>query len=300
MQPMLCSLVAELPEGPEWSYEVKWDGYRAIGEKRPGSLRLRSRNDKSLTRSFPKVAEGLAELRCTSATIDGEIVALNDEGRPDFQLLQAHRSKALELRFMIFDILELDGADMTEFPLDARRAALKKILPRHSHVLGFSQELHGSSLALMSQAQAAGIEGIVAKSRDSQYEPGERSGMWVKWKAEQKDAFVIGGYIPAGRSFEELLVGCRRGRNLEYVSSVRVGFTPLMKGKVMDAIRPLASDVCPFSNLPETGPSRWGRSLDEEKMLECRWVKPVKKVQIAFVEWTEGGKLRHSRFIRDC
>ncbi|WP_265595619.1 non-homologous end-joining DNA ligase [Verrucomicrobium sp. BvORR106] len=293
---MLCKLVAELPDGPEWSYEVKWDGYRAIGQKRPDGLRLSSRNDKSFTRTFPSVAQALADLRCKSATVDGEIVAIGVDGRPDFQVLQSHRSQSPTLRFMLFDLLEVNGRDLTEFPLEARRLALQKILPPESNLLGFSHELHGTVASLMAQARAAGIEGIVAKSRDSSYEPGERSGMWMKWKAERKDTFFIGGYVPNGRSFEELLVGRRRGRQLEYVSSVRAGFTSIQKGKIMDAIRPLTLPHCPFSNLPETGKSRWGRSLDEEKMRECRWVNPRVKAEITFVEWTDGGKLRHSKF----
>jgi DNA ligase D-like protein (predicted ligase) len=295
---MLCKLVPELPEGPEWEYEIKWDGYRMIGEKSPRGARLTSRNDKILTRSFPGVAEGLAELKCTSATVDGEVVALNEEGRPDFQLLQSHRSKTPELRFMLFDLLTLNGQDLTEFPLEARRQALQKILPKSSDVIGFSRELHGSVASLMQQARELGLEGIVAKARDSHYEAGERSGMWLKWKAERKDEFIVGGYVPNGRSFDELIIGQRSGRKLKYVSSVRAGFTPLQKARVMDSIRHLVTPACPFGDLPETGPSRWGRSLDEEKMLECRWVKPRTKVEIAFVEWTAGHKLRHSRFLK--
>lgn len=112
-----------------------------------------------------------------------------------------------------------------------------------------------------------------------------------------KGCFVFGGFVPNGRKFEEPLASRRRGRKVEYVSSARAGFTSLQNGKVRDAIWPLLVKSYPFSNLPETGKSRWGRGLDEEKMQECRWVDPKVKATVAFVEWTEGGKLRHARFV---
>ena len=296
IDPMACKLVAHLPAGDEWLYELKWDGYRAIGRKAGATAELSSRRQKSFAQTFPEVQAALASLRCKSAVVDGEVVAVNAEGRPSFQALQKTKNRTAEIRFYVFDLLELDGKDLRMQPLTRRRRALEKILPPPG-VVRLSPELPADPAALMDQAAAQGFEGIVAKKRASIYEEGERSGSWVKWKAERSETFLIGGYVPNGRSFSELVIGKRAGKRLRYVARVKAGFVPATRQRVMEAIAGRRTDVCPFFNLPEPKAARWGQGLTAEEMEKCRWVKPTVKVDVAFVEWTEAMHLRHSRFV---
>ncbi|MEZ0386276.1 MAG: non-homologous end-joining DNA ligase [Verrucomicrobium sp.] len=287
--PMLCQLVSTLPEGPEWSYEIKWDGYRVIGTKRPEGLSLISRNSKSLTATFHDITQSLDDLRCSTATIDGEVVALDENGRPSFQLLQNHRSSPLDLRFMVFDALEIDGEDLTCRPLEYRRELLKRILPRHhsGSRLALSASLQGTPSELMAEAQDAELEGIIAKRKDSVYELGERSGAWVKWKAEREQVFAVGGYVASGGSFDALLVGRKTHGQFEHVASVRSGFSPLIRQKILNRILPLTTSECPFANLSEPAPGNF----------VCHWVEPQLMVRIAFVEWSDDQHLEHARFV---
>lgn len=297
IEPQRCLLVQNLPEGEDWLYEIKWDGFRAVGIVEGRKARLLSRNDKSLAADFPEVVSDLAKLKCKSAIVDGEIVAFDEEGRPAFQLLQNRKNRTAEVRLVLFDLMHLDGEDLTSLPLKTRRQKLKRVLLKPLGRLMFSGDLVGDPDALIAAAQAAGLEGVIAKRRDGPYLPGDRKGSWVKRKTEEVESFIIGGYIPNGRDFEELVVGQREGKLLRYVASVRAGFVPKTRAEVMAQIKPLVTNGCPFCNLPEEGKARWGRSLDAEKMKECRWVKPTIKVKVAFVEWTEADHLRHSRFV---
>lgn len=290
-QAMLCLLVPALPEGEAWRYEIKWDGYRALAVVEGGKVHLISRNAKPLP--FPEVAAAALLLRCKRAVVDGEIIALDAQGQPSFSLLQNHRSKARTLRFMLFDLLELNGTDWRRRPLHERREKLHSLMPAAGEVLGFSRDLEGDADALMRGAKAAGLEGIVAKRRDSRYEPGERSGAWSKWKAELAEVFTVGGHMPGG----EIVIGKPAGKGLRYVARLKAGFVPRTKKELLAKLSPLKSESCPFSNLPETGKARWGESMTQEKMDVCQWVKPSVKIRVAFVEWTESKHLRHSRFL---
>src|SRR5207248_2585760 len=128
-------------------------------------------------------------------------------------------------------------------------------------------------------------------------EPGGRNGAWVKCKAELTGRFLVGGYVPGSHGFDELILGERQGGSLRFVSRLKAGFVPATRRTMMNAIKPLVQDKCPFVNLPEAGKGRWGEGLDAEAMKKCRWVKPKVAVEVAFVEWTEGRKLRHARFV---
>jgi bifunctional non-homologous end joining protein LigD len=295
--PMLCLQVASLPEGPDWLYEIKWDGYRAIGAKSGRSAHLYSRNGRSFDRDFAQLLPDLARLRCRSAVVDGEVVAWDEGGKPSFQLLQK-RSQSRRLNLVLFDLLFLNGRDLRDKPLTMRRAALQKIIPRgHSDTVVLSRELQGAGDQLLEQARKLNLEGIVAKKRDSRYECNERSGAWVKRRAGLSDTFLVGGYVPGSHGFDELILGARKGRALHFVARLRAGFVPATKAKIMAALKPHVQEACPFANLPESGKARWGQALDAEAMKKCRWVKPAAKVEVAFVEWTEGGKLRHPKFV---
>jgi bifunctional non-homologous end joining protein LigD len=296
VEAMACKLVPSLPDGPEWIYEVKWDGYRAIGQKSAEGLSLFSRQHKDFAGVFRDIHHALADLRCESAVVDGEIVAMVD-GKPSFQALQASRSRKPEILFFHFDLLEVNGNDYRRQPLTARRERLDWILPKHS-ILKLSPALPGDAAALMEGAQSLGFEGIVAKRKDSFYEEGERSGDWQKWKAEQMGTFYIGGYVPGTTGFDELVIGTKEKAGLRFVARLKNGFVPATRANIMDTIRGLTVQDCPLYNLPEPKAARWGQGLTAVEMAKCRWVKPKVKVEVAFVEWTEGEKLRHARFLK--
>jgi bifunctional non-homologous end joining protein LigD len=161
----------------------------------------------------------------------------------------------------------------------------------------FSHELQGSAEVVLEAIRAHGLEGVVAKRRTSPYEPGKRTGAWLKVRANLEQELVIGGFVPGFGSFESLIVGYFEAKQLMFAGKVRAGYTPLVRREIFAKLRPLVVDRCPFANLPETRRSRWGEGLNAEDMEQCVWVKPVLVAQIAFLEWTRTHHLRHSKFI---
>lgn len=160
-----------------------------------------------------------------------------------------------------------------------------------------SETLQASPEDLIHPVREQGLEGIVAKRLDSAYESGRRSGAWVKVRVNRGQELVIGGYIPAGETFDAILVGYFEGKDLIYASKVRNGFVPATRYKMFELFRDLERATCPFRNLPETKRGRWGEGLTAEDMTMCRWLEPSLVVTIAFVEWTPENHLRHSKFI---
>jgi ATP-dependent DNA ligase len=150
---------------------------------------------------------------------------------------------------------------------------------------------------LVASVRAQGLEGLVAKCRDSVYEPGQRSGAWQKMRLNRAQEFVIGGYTVGGRSFDALVFGYYEGDRLLYAARTRNGFTPALREQLFAKFQGLETPACPFSNLPEGRAGRWGEGLTAEKMKDCRWLKPVLVGQFEYVEWTPDNHLRHSRFI---
>jgi ATP-dependent DNA ligase len=142
-----------------------------------------------------------------------------------------------------------------------------------------------------------GVEGVVGRRIDSTYEPGERSGAWIKHRTNLEQEFVVGGYIPGAHGFDELLVGVYENNELVFVAKVKNGFVPRVRDEIFPALKALQIAQCPFKNLPEKRASRWGESLTAEKMNQCRWVNPKLVCQVAFVEWTDAGHLRHCTFV---
>jgi bifunctional non-homologous end joining protein LigD len=137
----------------------------------------------------------------------------------------------------------------------------------------------------------------VGKRTDSVYEPGERSGAWIKFRANLEQEFVVGGFVPGARGFDALLVGVYKNKELQFVAKVKNGFVPRIPDEIFPVLKVLQIARCPFKNLPEKRASRWGESLTAEKMSQCRWVKPKLICQVAFVEWTDAGHLRHCTFV---
>src|SRR5262245_3693677 len=242
---MLASSATQLPKGTAWSYEVKWDGYRTLALKDSSRVKLLSRNLKDASRLYPTIVREVARLRAVSVVLDGEIVALDDEGRPSFQAL--HHQAAHTLVYYVFDVLHLDGRDLTATPLDERREALPKLL-KGSRLLR-SEPLPGTPEQIEKAVRELHLEGVVAKRRNSRYEPGKRSRSWVKVKFNRRQEFVVGGFKPVAAGFESLLVGYYESRKLMFASKVRAGLTPHIRAQLFPLLESLQQPKCPFANL---------------------------------------------------
>jgi len=294
---MLLLRSETLPEGPNWAYELKLDGYRALAIKSNGKLHLRSRNDKSFNDRYPAIVKALAAMP-DDTVIDGEVVALDQAGRPSFNALQNYGSVGASLHFFIFDVLILNGKDVTSEPLTRRRDLIEKhVLPKLAEPIRYSPILERSLKDLIHSVKTQGLEGLVAKRWDSRYEPGQRSGAWMKMRVNQGQELVIAGYTPSPKNFDALVIGYYEGSKLIYAARTRNGFTPASRVELFKKIKPLEVPECPFANLPEKKAGRWGAGLTAAKMEECRWLKPVLVGQFEFVEWTPDNHLRHSRFV---
>jgi DNA ligase D-like protein (predicted ligase) len=293
---MSATLVPSLPEGPLWLYEVKLDGYRALIVKDGDRVRVISRNEKDLTAAYPAVAAAGKRLTAETAVIDGEIVAVDAHGRPSFQALQHRSSHAGHaIVFYAFDLLHVDGQDLTGLPLEDRRRSLPKVLGKSGVLL--SQELPGSAEEVATAVGRLGLEGVIAKRRDSRYDAGQRSGAWVKLKLDKQQEFVVGGYRPGPHGVDALLVGYYAARRLHFAGKVRAGFTPHLRREVAAALTPLHVSTCPFADLPNSATSHWGGGVTAEQMVEMQWLKPKVVAQVRFVEWTADGHLRHAAFL---
>ena len=294
---MLLLRSDSLPSGDEWVYELKLDGYRAIAFKRAGAVHLRSRNDNDFSARFPGVVKALATLP-DDTVIDGEIVAFDQEGRPSFNALQNYGSAPGPVVYYVFDVMVLAGRDVMREPLAARRALLeKKVLPKLAGPVSYGSSLDADLPVLIASVKAQGFEGLVAKRRNSVYEPGLRSGAWMKMRVNRGQEFVIGGYTRGTKTFDALVIGYYEGDKLVYVARTRNGFTPALRAQLFRKFRGLEIDACPFANLPEARSGRWGQGLTKTKMTECQWLKPVLVGQFEFLEWTGENHLRHTKFV---
>lgn len=293
---MAAQVVDRLPEGDDWLYEVKFDGYRALLIKNVQRVQIRSRNNKDLTPAYPGIHDAARRLRATTATVDGEIVAVDEHGHPSFQALQHRRAHPQHVViFYAFDLLHLDGSDLTRVPLQERRAALEQVV-RESGVL-LSEPLRGSAARVIEAVRSVGLEGVIAKRRQSRYEPGQRSGAWLKLKLDKQQEFVVGGYRPGPYGVDALLVGFYEGQKLLFAGKVRAGFSRHVRREVFEQLQPLQSARCPFVDLPNSRTSHWGGGVTAEQMTEIQWIKPKLVAQIRFVEWTADGHLRHAAFL---
>jgi DNA ligase D-like protein (predicted ligase) len=297
IEPMLLLRTDKLPEGPEWLYELKYDGYRAIAFKADGKVFLRSRKDNDFAVRYPSVATGLTRLP-NNTVIDGEIVALDEVGHPSFNLLQNRGSSGAPLLFYIFDLLVLSGRDLRGETLERRQGLLQeKVLGKLQEPIRYAWGLNASLTDLICFLKEAGAEGLVAKRRDSVYESGQRSGAWQKMRLNQRQKFVIGGYTVRGKTFDALIFGYYEGDKLIYVARTRNGFTPSLRLELASWFGKLATRECSFVNLPEPRGGRGGAGLTAAKMKDCVWLKPELVGQFEFLEWTPDNHLRHSRFV---
>jgi DNA ligase D-like protein (predicted ligase) len=293
---MNCKTVAALPEDKQWGFEIKFDGYRCIAVRNDSEITLFSRNRNALNDRFPNIVEALRSID-GDFVLDGEIVALDGQGKPSFQLLQNARSPLLSAYFYIFDLLNQGGEALHGETIERRRKRLTGLLPESVDPLRLSPLLRASAGRILEEVRKLGLEGIVGKRNGSAYEPGKRSGAWIKLRTNREQEFVIGGYTPGAHGFESLLVGLYENDKLIFVAKVKNGFVPLMRDQTFPKLQEIATPNCPFSNLPEKKGSRRGESLTVEQMEECRWVKPELVCQVRFLEWTDAGHLRHCSFI---
>jgi bifunctional non-homologous end joining protein LigD len=299
VKPMKATAVAELPEEGDWIYEVKWDGYRALSLKHGDNVRLVSLKERNLTTDFPEVAAAMRDLAAETAVVDGEIVAVDAQGRPSFQVLQNRKTlgRGWTVVYYAFDLVNSEGEDLQHLPLHERKARLKTLIAKtRSPILRYSAELTGTRTAVIRTVAAAGLEGVIAKKRDSLYRAGTRVTTWLKFKLNKGQEFVIGGYKPDAGSFQSILVGYYDAKKLIFAGKVRQGFNPVGRARLLKELKPFLADECPFANLPTSRKSHFGEGITIDEMSELCWLKPKLVAQVSFTEWTNYGLLRHATF----
>ena len=310
---MKARLVESPPTAGDWNYELKFDGFRACAVKDGSKVNLISRNGNELRSRFPEIAEAVRELSAEDCVIDGEIVALDEEGRSSFQLLQAIEleGRKAPLRFYVFDLLQLSGKGLLQLPLAARKELLADVCQGVPEPIRYSGEIGGDAKTLLAEVKKRGLEGLIGKLRNSVYEPGRRSGAWIKLKATNEQEFVIGGYTPPGGSrkyFGAILVGYYEGDRLKFAGKVGSGFTSRSLSILHKKFQAEARDDCPFVDLPSklaTGRVRptggqggqWVQGITPSMMKKMRWINPKFVAQIKFAEWTRDDKLRQPVFL---
>jgi DNA ligase D-like protein (predicted ligase) len=242
---MQCKPVTALPTGEKWTFEIKLDGYRCIAVKRGREVTVFSRHEKVLNKRFPKVVEALASLG-DDFVLDGELVALDSQGRPSFQLLQNSLSQSLPTYFYAFDLLNQNGELLLNLPFCRRRELLDNLFAPPKDPPRLSPLLRASSGDVLEAVRNLGLEGLVGKRIDSIYKPGERSGAWIKHRTNMEQEFVIGGYIPGARGFDALLVGVYENKELNFVAKVKNGFVPRIRDELSPALKALQTSQCPL------------------------------------------------------
>jgi bifunctional non-homologous end joining protein LigD len=292
---MECLAVPKLPDGSNWLFEIKLDGYRAIAVKSSGKLNLFSRRRNPFNCQYSLVFKALTDLP-DNTVIDGEVVALDESGRPDFNLLQHYRAEASRIHYFVFDLLVYDNRDLTHLPLIERHEIMKSVLKLGSSRIRITDYFETSAADMLDAVRGQGLEGVVAKRKDSLYEAGKRSGAWAKYRLNSGQELVVGGYIPGAHGVDAIAVGYYRGDDLIYVARVRNGFVPASRRQVFARLMPLIISKCPFVNLPERHKGRWGEGLTAADMDKCVWVRPEIVARIEFLEWTESDHLRHAKF----
>lgn len=296
LQPMLATLVNKPFDSDEWVYEVKWDGYRALAFMNKGKVELRSRNDKSFNEKFYPVVSALKNWNI-NAIVDGEVVVANPEGAASFGDLQNWRSEADgALLYYVFDILWLDGRDLTGLPLMERKAILESVAPKEENIF-ISKAFRESGLEFFEAAKKMGMEGIIAKKADSEYYPGSRSKEWLKIKANKRQEMVIGGYTRnegSSKIFSALLVGFFDKGRFVYAGKVGTGFNDKTQREMMKQFKKLVIKHPAFSETPDVNkPSRF---RPNPPRAEATWLKPELVCEVSYAEMTSDGIMRHPSF----
>jgi bifunctional non-homologous end joining protein LigD len=279
--PMLATLgdVAAFGGGSEWAYEMKWDGYRAIATVRDGEVSLRSRNGLDMTATYPELA-AIPDAVEGDAVLDGEIVALDAKGRPDFGLLQRHE---VPVRYFVFDALELDGDSLTALPYTERRARLDRAVGEND-ALAVPPDAGGDLAKALATSRRLGLEGVMAKKRDSRYRVGRRSRDWIKLKHVSSQEVVVAGWKPGKGNRSDtvgsLLLGVHEDGELRYVGKVGTGFTDKELRSLRTRLDGMSRTTSPISGVPAA------------EAREARWVTPSLVGEVVFAETTSDGRLR--------
>jgi bifunctional non-homologous end joining protein LigD len=282
--PMLATLAEKLPTGRGWSFEVKFDGYRALAYLRGSEARLVSRNSNDLTERFSTVARALANaVKTPDCVLDGEVCALDEEGRSSFSAMQQGSGTIV---YYVFDVLELEGRALVDLPLEERRAQLANLLDRRNRTVLLS-EAFDDGPGLLAAAEKERLEGVIAKKASSRYEAGRRSRNWLKVKTHGRQEFIIAGYTHGkGRrsgTLGSLILAVSRGQGLEYVGNVGTGFTEKEIEKLLRLLRPLERKTSPFGFVPK---------MPKVRRDDVVWVEPKLVCEVEFAQWTHDGRLR--------
>ncbi|HOZ77281.1 MAG TPA: DNA ligase D [Ferruginibacter sp.] len=285
---MLAKETMEVFDSDEWLFEIKWDGYRAVGEIKAGNASLYSRNGISFNNKYPLICKELEKIK-HDVVLDGEIVVLDEKGQPSFQKLQHYEDNTqFPLCYYVFDILSLDRKDTCELPLIERKELLLKLIGRKNATIKYSDHIHDKGKAFFTLTGKQGLEGIMAKKKDSEYFKGTRSSYWLKIKHHQSDEAIIVGFTkPTGaRKYFGALVLATMGKNgLQYAGHTGSGFDQKKLQEVYEMLQPLQTSVSPFKEKVKTN-------------MPVTWVQAKYVCEIKFTEWTEDGKMRHPVFLR--
>ena len=285
--PMKATLGALPADDDGWAYEIKWDGYRTLAFVDSGRVRLQSSNLIDVTTKYPELEPLAAAVAVPSAILDGELVVLDDAGRPRFELIQRHERQAA---FYAFDLLALDGYDTVSLPYEDRRRLLDQVLTTGPNWMVPAHRI-GDGRALLDATAAQELEGVMAKRLGSTYLPGKRSPSWRKVKNRIRDDLVIGGFTSGtgnrSSTFGSLLVGRLEdtGR-LRFAGGVGTGFDQATLDSMSRTLRGLATSTCPFDPPPP-----------REYVREATWVSPELRARVEFAEWTNEGLVRHASFL---
>jgi bifunctional non-homologous end joining protein LigD len=289
VQPELATLVDEAPAGDEWLHEMKFDGYRILARLDAGKVSLVSRNGKDWTSHFPSVADTVGRLPARRALLDGEVAVVLPSGTTSFQALQNAllSSEQADLVYFVFDLLHLEGYDLTGAPLEERKSLLQELTSAGAaRRLRYSDHVAGSGREFFEQASRLGVEGILSKRRDSPYKAG-RSKAWLKVKCLKRQEFVIGGWTdPEGArvGIGSLLLGVHEGDDLVFAGKVGTGFSDRLLAELRKKLSALEQKASPFRQARIPGVTR------------AHWVRPALVGEVAFTEWTHDGRLRHPSF----
>ncbi|HEY4413463.1 MAG TPA: DNA ligase D [Gaiellaceae bacterium] len=285
-KPMLATLTDALPTGSEWLFEVKWDGYRALGYVRNGDAKLVSRNGNDLTARFPDIAKALARAaKSPDCVVDGEVCALDENGRPSFSAMQQGKL-GTPLVYEVFDVLEIDGEPLLDRPLTERHALLEGLLDKRVTTVQVSGDFEDGE-ALFTAAKEQHLEGVMAKRASSRYAEGRRTRDWLKIKTHGEQEFVIVGYTKGegrrARSFGSLVLAVNESGTLRWVGNAGTGFTEQTIAELLDALEPLRVTKSPLAVVPK---------MAKVRASDVMWVTPKLVAEVKFAEWTHDGHLR--------
>ena len=307
VKPMLATLTEGAFDDPDWLYEIKLDGYRVEAVVHPKGVRIWTRNHIDAATYFPDLAEAVDWIEAREAVVDGEVVALDPEGRPDFSLLQdrtglrgleaatgrrspdgprptADERKAIPLAYMVFDLLHLDGRSLLDVPLEERKRLLRRVIRPHA-LVRYATHVVGEGEAFVRAAAERGLEGVVAKRRASRYEPGKRSRDWLKIKLRREQELVVAGWLPGKGSHADLgslIVAVNVDGRLRHAGQVGSGISATMRKRLLDAMAPLRRDDSALDPVP--------------RLPAAHWVEPRIVIRAEFAEWTSDGLLRQAAF----